>query len=233
MAVGDPYCSNCKYSLVGLTESTKCPERGRPLVEVLQRHGGFIGGRRHTSDIVLFGLPLLQIAIGPHGDERKGRARAIIAIGDVAYGWIAMGGRAVGIVAAGGVAVGVVAIGGCSVGLLAVGGLALGGVVAGGLAVALLANGGLAAGIVAQGGLALGYLARGGRAIGAYPLGPLAQDPDAIRFFEDWSWMFGNQASMVWMFYVWLGAAMLAVTAAVCIVIALAYIMRRSQPELR
>ena len=233
MAIGDPYCSNCKYSLVGLTESAKCPECGRPLVEVLQRHGGFIGGRRYTSDIVLFGLPLVQIAYGPHGDERKGRARAIIAIGDVACGWIAMGGRAVGIVAAGGVAVGVVAIGGCSLGLLAIGGLALGAVVSGGLAVALLANGGLAAGLVAQGGLAIGYLARGGRAIGAHAVGPIARDPHAIRFFEEWSWMFGSQGNMVWMFNVWLAAGVLAVTAAVCIVIALAYIMRRSEPELR
>lgn len=233
MATGDPYCSNCKYSLIGLTDSAKCPECGRPLVEVLQRHGGFIGGRRYTSDFVLFGLPLVQIAYGPYGDERKGRARAIIAIGDVAYGWIAMGGRAVGIVAAGGVAIGVVAIGGCTVGLLAFGGLALGAVVSGGLALALLANGGLAAGLVAQGGLAIGYLARGGRAIGPHAVSPIARDPQAIRFFEDWSWMFGNQANMVWMFNVWLAVGILAVAAAVCLVIALAYIMRRSEPELK
>ena len=233
MAGSDPYCSNCDYSLVGLTDSAKCPECGKPIVEVLQRRGGFVGGRRYTSNIVLFGLPLVQVALGPHGDEKIGRARAIIAIGDVARGWIAMGGRSLGIIALGGIAVGVVSLGGLSVGLLSTGGLALGGLVAGGGAVALVANGGFAAGVIAQGGLAIGYIARGGAALGAHPLGPVARDARAIQFFEDWSWMFGNQASMVWMFYIWLLAGMIAVAGAVCIVIALAYIMLRSEPEVR
>ena len=65
MAGGDPYCSNCNYSLVGLTDSAKCPECGKPIVEVLQRRGGFLGGRRYTSNIVLFGLPLVQVALIP------------------------------------------------------------------------------------------------------------------------------------------------------------------------
>ena len=133
MAGGDPYCSNCDYSLIGLTDSAKCPECGKPIVQVLQRRGTWVG-RRYTSDIVIFGLPLLQIALGPSGNERRGRARGIIAIGDVARGWIALGGRCFGIVAGGGVAVGVVSLGGISAGLLSFGGLAIGGLVAGGVA---------------------------------------------------------------------------------------------------
>ena len=138
-----------------------------------------------------------------------------------------------GIIACGGVAVGVVSLGGVSVGLLGIGGLAIGGVVAGGGALALVANGGGAVGVVAQGGLAIGYFARGGATFGVHALGPVARDAGAIRFFEDWSWIFGNQATMVWMYYIWLLAGMIAVTGAVCVVIALAYIMLRSEPEVR
>ena len=34
---GEPYCSNCGYVLAGAIESSKCPECGKPIVEVLMR----------------------------------------------------------------------------------------------------------------------------------------------------------------------------------------------------
>jgi predicted Zn-ribbon and HTH transcriptional regulator len=34
----EPYCGNCGYVLTGATETSKCPECGRPLVEVLTRN---------------------------------------------------------------------------------------------------------------------------------------------------------------------------------------------------
>ena len=117
----DPYCNNCRYSLVGLTESSKCPECGKPVVEVLERGPAFRGGKRYRSSIVIFGLPLVHVALGPHEDEQRGRAKGIIAIGDIATGCLAIGG-----VATGGGAVGFVAQGGGALGYYAEGGGAYG-----------------------------------------------------------------------------------------------------------
>lgn len=170
--MAEPFCGNCGYRLTGLTESSKCPECGRPLVEVLQRDHALPRGRRYTSPLVIYGLPLVQIAFGPHESERMGRARAIIALGDVAVGWLAIGGRAAGVVALGGSATGLVAFGGVAVGLLALGGVGIGGLALGGGAIGGLALGGGAVGIVAEGGSAVGYYARGGSAIGRYVVIP-------------------------------------------------------------
>lgn len=197
-----PYCNNCGYSLVGLTESSKCPECGRPLVEVLERGPTFGVGRRYTSPVVVFGLPLLQIALGPHDDERMGRARGIIAIGDVATGWLAIGGFARGIIAIGGFALGLVSIGGFSLGLLlAAGGFAVGGLAVGGGAMGGLAMGGGAAGFVAQGGAAVGYYANGGGAWGVHVQGPSRSDPEAVRVFERLNELLGGgpQAGIRWL----------------------------------
>jgi hypothetical protein len=95
-------------------------------------------GFEYMSSARLFGLPLVHIAMGPQADGRKGVAKGIIAVGDVAFGLV---------FALGGFAVGGISAGGLSVGLLAVGGCALGGVTIGGLAVGLLAFGGLAIGL--------------------------------------------------------------------------------------
>lgn len=135
----EPYCVNCGYQLTGATESSKCPECGKPLVEVLRRpsfpHPP--RGRRYRSARTIWGLPLVHVATGAHDDGPIGHARGIVAIGDDARGVIAVGGRAMGGVCVGGVAIGGLAIGGCAVGLVAIGGAAVG----------LAAIGGAAAGL--------------------------------------------------------------------------------------
>ena len=95
---------------------------------------------RVQSSHRLFGIPLYDVAIGPDPSqgEARGRARGIIAVGDVASGLVAVGGVAVGGVALGGVSAGIVSVGGCCLGLLARGGVAVGAAAWGGLAVGLL-----------------------------------------------------------------------------------------------
>lgn len=179
-----PYCGNCGYSLVGLTDSPRCPECGKPLVEVLQRASHLVG-RRYTSQTRAFGLPLISLAIGPHGNEKRGHARGIIAIGDIATGWLAIGGIARGIFALGWIAIGAVAFGGFSLGLLlVVGGFAIGGVTNGGFALGGYAHGGFVAGVIAEGGMSFGYYARGGMANGQYVISAQRQDPEARDLFS-------------------------------------------------
>lgn len=124
-------------------------------------------GKRRRSSTTLFGLPLVDIAVGPDLEkgEMRGHARGVIAIGDVATGFLAFGGVAMGGVAVGGLAIGLFALGGCAVGLL-------------------VAAGGAAVGGVAIGGGAAGYYALGGGAVGEHVLSGARQDPEAIRFFE-------------------------------------------------
>jgi hypothetical protein len=172
VTTGDPYCGNCGYSLKSLHDSARCPECGKPIVEVLTRQGFGRYGRRYRSKATFLGLPVIDIAVGPFDAERRGCARGIIAIGDSAYGWLAIGGLARGIIAIGGVAVGLFSIGGVAVGLLtAMGGLAISsGVANGGLSLGAISFGGLSVGLIAQGGLAAGIYARGGLALGrAFP----------------------------------------------------------------
>ncbi len=212
-----PYCSNCGYDLSNLTESSKCPECGRPLVEVLTRGPAFFqSGKRYRSHATLFGLPVMDIAIGPKDGELRGKARGIIAIGDIATGWLAIGGIARGLVAFGGVALGAFSIGGLSVGLLmALGGLGVGGFATGGGAVGIIANGGAAAGIVAQGGGAAGYFARGGSTWGSHVISmqPRVTDPRAVEVFNELSWLPSSwppsQLRMITPFVVPVGIAVL------------------------
>lgn len=136
-------------------------------------------GIRKRSNRCFWGLPLYDIALGPDLEkgELRGHARGIIAIGDIATGVLALGGIARGLVAIGGLALGLVlGFGGLSTGLLAIGGLALGGVAIGGGAI----------GGIAIGGGAVGYYAVGGGAVGEHVISGLAQDPEAVRFFNDW-----------------------------------------------
>ncbi len=189
----EPYCGNCGYKLSGLVDSSKCPECGRPLVEVLSRGGQW--GRRFRSQAKLFGLPIIDVALGPRPGERIGRARGIIAIGDSATGLLAIGGSAKGLVAVGGMAMGGLGIGGMSIGIFsAIGGFAMGGLAAGGGAFGVFASGGLAAGYMASGGLAAGYYANGGVPFGVHTLGPGSNSPEAIAMFDTFAWFFGGAA---------------------------------------
>lgn len=185
---GDPYCANCGYSLVNLTDTSKCPECGKPLVEVLARWGGSSRrARRYRSEAELFGVPVISVAFGarPEFGEVHGRAVGIIAIGDVARGGIAIGGNAMGVVAAGGMAIGLASMGGLSIGLVtALGGMTIGGFPVGGFGLGGVATGGGAVGVVAQGGMAIGYYARGGGVIGQYKISPGRADPEAVKFFD-------------------------------------------------
>jgi hypothetical protein len=195
---GTPYCSHCGYALSGLTESSRCPECGRPLVEVLRRarDPAMQSGKRYRSESTIFGMPLVHVATGPRDGEPKGKARGFIAIGDEALGVIAIGGTARGVVAIGGAAVGVFAMGGMGIGLVSAagGGAISAGLAVGGGAAGTIAKGGGALGFIADGGGALGYFARGGGAFGRYALGqnPGANAPEAVRLFDQMSWLLGN-----------------------------------------
>lgn len=199
--LGSPYCSHCGFSLEGLTDASRCPECGRPLVEVLARDGQpnpVSFGRRYDSPIRLLGYPILSIASGPRPDlgEKRGVARGWIAIGDIAIGGIALGGVSIGVVGAGGLAVGGVVFGGLAAGTLGgVGGLATGALAAGGAAVGGLAVGGMAIGYGAMGGMAIGAYGWGGQVAAAHAVTHTARDPEADRFFDQTSWFFGTPTS--------------------------------------
>lgn len=141
-----PYCNACGYDLSGLTDSSKCPECGGALVDVLMRPA-FDAKRsiRFQSQAKFLGLPVIAIAAGRYGSERYGHARGIIAIGDVATGLVAIGAFARG----------VVTIGACGVGLISLGSLALGAVAIGGISLGMLSTGGVAVGAYAFGGVSI------------------------------------------------------------------------------
>jgi hypothetical protein len=122
---------------------------------------------RRESGLKLAGLPLWSVAIGPDPakGEKRGHARGIVALGDVATGVLAAGGMARGVVAFGGLAVGLASFGVLGLGLV----LALGGAAAGGVAI---------------GGGAAGVYAMGGGAIGTHVLSTAQCDPDALDFFS-------------------------------------------------
>ena len=144
---------------------------------------------RRRSEGEFLGLPVWEIACGPDPDNNElfGHARAIIAVGDVATGWLAIGGFARGTIAIGGCAIGGISIGGLSIGLLAaLGGCAIGTIALGGAAIGLLAFGGGAVGYVAVGGGAYGHYAFGAGAAGEHVISTVQRDPEAVRFFSQW-----------------------------------------------
>jgi hypothetical protein len=78
----------------------------------------------YRSEQVWGNLPMVHVSVGGRqadGRYRLGRARGIIALGDVATGLVAIGGVAIGLFSVGGVAVGLVALGAVAIGLVAVG----------------------------------------------------------------------------------------------------------------
>jgi len=143
---------------------------------------------RYQSSRTLFGRPLVAVAFGPNyfADERRGHARGIIAIGDVATGWLALGALARGFIAVGGLAFGGIALGGLGVGIIGIAGVAFGAAAIGGFAAGGIALGGVALGVVAVGGVAVGSMALGGLAIGESVASSFRQDPAAVEFFSQW-----------------------------------------------
>ncbi|MEM7229611.1 MAG: hypothetical protein AAF432_12440 [Planctomycetota bacterium] len=193
--LGEPRCGICGHSLQGCVDSARCPECGRPIIEVLVRGQGK-WGRRYKSNATLMGLPIIHVALGATATERIGRARGIIAIGDDAMGWIAIGGRTRGIVAIGGMSMGCFSLGGMSLGAItSCGGVSIGGMSSGGLSLGVLSQGGVAAGWVAGGGMAIGQYASGGGTIGKHILGRGVNDPAAVAMFDSLSFFFGNGAA--------------------------------------
>lgn len=193
-AANAPYCGNCGYALTGATDTSKCPECGLPLVDVLLRRGApVLRGTRYRSDATLFGMPLLAVAFGQADDGPRGHAKGFIAVGDVATGVIAVGGFARGGVCVGGFSLGLVSIGGVSVGLLtALGGLAAGGVALGGGALGVVAVSGAAAGVIAHGGAVVGWAAQGGAAYGVHTITfKGASDATATQIFTSLQWFLG------------------------------------------
>jgi hypothetical protein len=148
-ADGSPYCGHCGYSFAGLSDSSRCPECGKAIVEVLQRP---TFGRKRTiryrSATTFMDVPLVCVALGPAAGEKYERAVGVIAIGDIATGAIAcgliargglcLGTLTFGVVSIGSLAFGVVALGAGAIGAFAAGGFALGGVAVGGCAIGFL-----------------------------------------------------------------------------------------------
>ena len=83
--------------------------------------------QEYRSEQSMAGIPLIHMARGgwdADGRYHVGRARGLIAVGDVAVGLVAVGGVAIGLLALGGVAIGLVALAGVAVGLFAAGAVA-------------------------------------------------------------------------------------------------------------
>jgi hypothetical protein len=157
-------CSECGKSISD--RAIACPQCGAPTARGVNPAMPYRGTRWRTK-AELFGLPLIDVAIG--GDAAtgsiRGVAKGIIALGDIAIGVLALGGAAFGGVTFGGFSLGLVSLGGAAVGIL-------------------LGLGGFATGYAALGGLAIGYYAAGGLAIGAHVISGVSQDPEAIEFFR-------------------------------------------------
>jgi hypothetical protein len=154
-------------------------KRVRELEQEVQALRGRRPGRvRYRSAAGIGDIPLVAVALGPDPDkgERRGHARGIVAVGDVATGLVAIGG----------VATGGLAIGGLSLGLASLGGLALGVFLAvGGAAFGHTALGGAAVGRVAVGGGAVGEYACGGGALGSHVVSATRRDPEAEAYFRE------------------------------------------------
>lgn len=144
--------------------------------KMVNSSGSKMRGRRYTSSLSLFGLPLVDIQVSDPMENMEGYpnnhqpriARGWIAMGDIAQGvLLAIGGRAYGGIAFGGISAGLVAVGGVSLGLISLGGVALGMMAIGGAAIGYDACGGGAVGwhSAAGGGAVAYHVAAGGGAV--------------------------------------------------------------------
>jgi hypothetical protein len=219
-----PFCAACGHDLSGAVNSARCPECGRPLVEVLVRPTFGVNrsrlSRRYESRTRVLGMPLVAIATGVGEDGKPAHAKGFFAIGDIATGVFALGGLARGVVAFGGAAVGGVTFGGMSIGTFAAfggGAVALLGSAVGGFAAGVVAAGGGAIGIFAQGGLAIGWLARGASAKGVHTWSGRGAAPDAATqaVFDQYAWLVGPSGAMPQIHYNLLWTAAIAVTVVV------------------
>jgi hypothetical protein len=218
-AWGRPRCGQCGHDLSGATDSSKCPECGRPLVEVLVRETAKnLRFRRYASKATLFGMPAIAVATGIGPDGQQGHARGWIAIGDKATGVIALGGLARGVFALGGLSIGLFTCGGMSLGVfLSFGGMSIAplGMAVGGMAVGALAAGGMAVGYGAIGGGGFGYhtWAPGGSGIHRMIVRGGSPDPAAVAFFERLSWLLGPPTGRVGLLrpLAWIASLMIAV----------------------
>ncbi len=131
------------------------------------------------SKKIIFGLPLIDIAVGQVSETGgiKKRACGIIAIGDFARGFIAIGKLSCGFIALGVGSIGVFSFGVGCIGLFSIGAVALGGA----------AIGGAAAGVIAAGGVSFGYYAFGGIAFGEYIFSAVEHSYQAIELFNRWN----------------------------------------------
>ncbi len=121
---------------------------------------------RYTSQLRLWGWPLLSISRGPDAahNETRGHARGIIAFGDIATGVIAIGGVARGLIAVGGIAIGVISVAGVGLGAFVIAGVAVA--------------------QTAFGGVAIGQYAKGGAAIGPHVVSSKRVDESAAIWFR-------------------------------------------------
>ena len=160
-------CADCGREISD--QARACPGCGRLLQErgpAMAASSAWAGQPpyfyEYKSQIVLLGLPLIHVMLGPSWLVGFRPARGIIAVGNIAIGFAAFGGVAMGLVAFGGISLGIVCVGGMA--------LALG-----------LGAGGIATGYWALGGIAIGVYALGGLGIGAHTL---QNDPDMLRIIS-------------------------------------------------
>jgi len=166
-----PVCEHCGYDCSNSTEFSNCSECGKRLSDsiVWRKHTGRLQRAvRYRSERTIFGLPLVDIAIGarPHHGEKYGRAVGIIAIGDLAFGWLSCGVFSFGFVSIGWMSAGVLSIGLMAVGIVAALGIAAMGL---GLTVGSGAIGGIVVGVGV-----VGFIAKGVSAVGIYAEGKVA-----------------------------------------------------------
>lgn len=144
-------------------------------------YGGRAYGRRvqWESAAKIMGYPVIHICFGMDPKTgRRGIAKGLVAIGDVAVGGLAIGSMAAGIVSMGGVGVGLISAGGLAIGLLlGIGGLGMGLLASGGGAIGGVAVGGGAIGGIAFGGGSIGYVAIGAGAFGRYSISAAGESP--------------------------------------------------------